>query len=189
MTRAANGLTARGHAIAREKLQAIARGSGGHNAVSTMGRPSRSPVHGMHPPGLMKALLMSMGLLAASACSHHPSPGPASPEGLTEAQAAATQELPAEFPRQVEPPRGAYLATATPTALGTERLYASRLPYDDAVRFFDRTLPEEGCQTIRRSSTRTSTVWAVQCSTGDRVHVSVRQTVPTTVQVIEPLEP
>jgi hypothetical protein len=129
----------------------------------------------------MKTQLFAAMCLLAAACTHEAS-RPSSAMGQTEAQALG------EFPRQIEPPPGARMAaTSTFTAEGTQRFYESRLSYEDTVGFFDRTLLEEGCETIRRSTTKTSTVWVAQCSSGDRVHVSVRQTEPTTVEVLEPL--
>ena len=134
--------------------------------------------------------VLALVLAVLPACARgSTSPDPSSPVGQTEAQPSSELPVPSGNPRAIEPPPGARLApSSSVTASGTEWIYESHMPYGDAVGFFDRTLAHEGCESIRRTTTKTSTVWALQCRTG-RAHVAVRDTGPTTVEILEASSP
>lgn len=137
-----------------------------------------------------RLIVATLLLCSGAGCAKTPSAGPAQsaaaepqPTGMTEAQ----PHTPETF--AVAPPPGSRAApVATVAAEGTERLYASALSYDQAVGYFDRRLPRQGCETVRRSSTKTSTVWVVQCRDGERAHVAVRDLGQvTSIAILEPL--
>ncbi len=68
---------------------------------------------------------------------------------------------------------------------GVDRTYATGQSYRDTVRFFERSLATNGFEASPRMTTRTATVWTVRCPGGETAHVAVRDTRPTTVEVIE----
>jgi hypothetical protein len=68
---------------------------------------------------------------------------------------------------------------------GIDRKYVTSQSYRDTVRFFERSLAKTGFEAKPRMTTRTTTVWTVRCPGGETAHVAVRDTRPTTVEVIE----
>jgi hypothetical protein len=68
------------------------------------------------------------------------------------------------------------------------RTYQTKLSYRAAVRFFDRTLEAGGFEASDRTATDAATVWSVRCPRGERAHVAVRNTTPTSIDVVEASE-
>ena len=68
---------------------------------------------------------------------------------------------------------------------GLDRVYQTKLSYRAAVRFFDRALSTGGIEASDRTATATATLWSVRCPGGERAHVAVRKTTPTTIEVVE----
>ncbi len=89
------------------------------------------------------------------------------------------------FPEEAAQPTSRdELAAPTGIHIGTDRSYESDLSYREAIAFFDRTLTTRGCNDTRRTTTSASTLWSVRCADGQRAHVAVRNTLPTTIEVI-----
>jgi hypothetical protein len=68
---------------------------------------------------------------------------------------------------------------------GVDRAYRASLSYRQAVRFFDRSFATGGFEELDRTSTHEATVWSLRCPGGERAHVAVRNTSPTTIEVVE----
>jgi hypothetical protein len=74
---------------------------------------------------------------------------------------------------------------ATVVVGGSDEVYASGLSYRDVVGFFDRTLLRDGFQEPSRTATRTATIWSARSPDGQVVHLAVRNTRPTTIEIVE----
>jgi hypothetical protein len=68
---------------------------------------------------------------------------------------------------------------------GRARSYQTQQTYLDTVGFFDRSLSTGGFQVAGRAATTEATVWSVRCPGGERAHIAVRRTSPTTVEIVE----
>lgn len=68
---------------------------------------------------------------------------------------------------------------------GVDRAYRASLSYRQAVRFFNRSFATGGFEELDRTSTHEATVWSLRCPGGERAHVAVRNTSPTTIEVVE----
>jgi hypothetical protein len=89
------------------------------------------------------------------------------------------------FPEEATNATARSLSDETAVVRGTDRTYEVPLLYSDAVQFFDRTLPGQGCDdTAPRTSTRTATLWTVRCSGGELARVAVRNTTPTSLEIV-----
>jgi hypothetical protein len=89
------------------------------------------------------------------------------------------------FPEEAPNATARSLSDETAVVRGTDRTYEVPLLYGDAVHFFDRTLAWRGCDdTAPRTSTRTATLWAVRCNDGELARVAVRNTTPTSIEIV-----
>jgi hypothetical protein len=68
---------------------------------------------------------------------------------------------------------------------GVARSYETSQPYLETVRFFDHSFATGGFQVSERAATKGTTVWAIRCPGGERAHVAVRNTNPTTMELVE----
>lgn len=68
---------------------------------------------------------------------------------------------------------------------GVDRAYRASLSYRQAVRFFDRSFAAGGFEELDRTATHDATLWSLRCRGGERAHVVVRNTSPTTIEVVE----
>ncbi len=71
------------------------------------------------------------------------------------------------------------------TVDGVARAYQTSQSYRDAVAFFDRSLSTSGFRVANRAVTARATVWSLQGPGGERAHVAVRDTNPTTFETVE----
>jgi hypothetical protein len=78
---------------------------------------------------------------------------------------------------------------ATVAVEGFGRAYRTKLSYPAAVRFFERRLGTGGFETSVRTVTAQANVWSIRCAGGERAHVAVRKTVPTTIEVVQTSKP
>jgi hypothetical protein len=104
------------------------------------------------------------------------------PEGTTMTSSVAVGEIRA-FPEEVDQTSGA--GTTALAVGGTDRVYQSTTKYRDAVGFFDELLSKNGFQATHRKATTTATLWTVQAPGGGVAHVAVRDTKPTTIEIVE----
>jgi hypothetical protein len=74
---------------------------------------------------------------------------------------------------------------ATVAVDGVASSYQTSQAYPETVRFFDRSFATGGFQASERATTKEATVWAVRCPGGERAHVAVRNTNPTTIEIVE----
>jgi hypothetical protein len=105
--------------------------------------------------------------------------------GATLVGSAAASEIRA-FPEEDQRAKGGahpMVETAVGTS-GSDRLYDSNLSYADAVGFFDRTFAGPGYQPPQRTTTKTSTLWSEHFANGEVARVAVRNTNPTTIEII-----
>ncbi len=68
---------------------------------------------------------------------------------------------------------------------GLARAYQTSQTYQDTVRSFDRSLATAGFQVSSRAVTARATVWALRGPGGEHSHVAVRDTKPTTFEIVE----
>jgi hypothetical protein len=85
------------------------------------------------------------------------------------------------FPEEAPPPAGSR-PEARP---GVARIYDSPRPYGDSVDFVQRAIAKAGCEALQQTSTSTTTVWAARCRDGRVAHIAIRNTRPTTIEVVE----
>jgi len=67
---------------------------------------------------------------------------------------------------------------------GTDTLYQTDLPYSDAVSFFDDSLSRGGFTVTERTNGPGGTFWSVRSADGSPGRVAVRDSKPTTVEII-----
>jgi hypothetical protein len=65
-----------------------------------------------------------------------------------------------------------------------DRVYQTELSYPDAVGFFDRAFLGTALSAPRRATTQTTTVWSVPSANCRVARVAVRNTSPTTVEIV-----
>ncbi|MGI0151177.1 MAG: hypothetical protein ACREC5_04485 [Thermoplasmata archaeon] len=67
---------------------------------------------------------------------------------------------------------------------GADRVYQTKDSYDHTVTFFDRTLARDGFQITHHTTTQTATIWSLHAPDGSPARVAVRNTNPTTIEVL-----
>jgi hypothetical protein len=65
-----------------------------------------------------------------------------------------------------------------------DRVYQIDRPYTTVIGFFDRQVTEPGILELARDTTRTATAWAMVLPHGRVANVIVRNTQPTTIEVV-----
>ncbi len=70
------------------------------------------------------------------------------------------------------------------TVDGLAGAYQTMQSYGDTVSFFDRSLTKAGFHVSSRAAMEQATVWSVRCPGGEHAHVLVRDTTPTTFEVV-----
>jgi len=109
-------------------------------------------------------------------CTKESNPPPT--VGQTEAQASSS---PAGV---VELPPGTSLAEESAVARETDRIYRTDLTYRHAVAYFDRLRSSAGCENTSRMTTEIATFWSLRCPDGRTASMAVRNTLPTTIEVL-----
>lgn len=90
----------------------------------------------------------------------------------------------------VELPPGTSFAEESAVARGADRIYRTDLTYEHAVGYFDRLRPQAGCESTEacektsRMSTETATFWSLRCPGGGTTYMAVRDTLPTTIEIL-----
>jgi hypothetical protein len=90
----------------------------------------------------------------------------------------------------VELPPGTSLAEESAVARGADRIYRTDLTYEHAVDYFDRLRSKAsceakaGCENTSRMTTETATFWSLRCPDGGTAYMAVRNTLPTTIEVL-----
>jgi hypothetical protein len=94
--------------------------------------------------------------------------------------ASANMDQVLAFPEEATPP-----PESRPEARpGVARIYDSPRPYGDSVDFVQRAIAKAGCEALQQTSTSTTTIWAARCR-GRIAHIAIRNTRPTTIEVVE----
>jgi hypothetical protein len=65
-----------------------------------------------------------------------------------------------------------------------DRVYQIDRPYTTVIGFFDRQVTEPGILELARDTTRTATAWAMVLPHGRVANVIVRNTQPTTIEIV-----
>jgi hypothetical protein len=65
-----------------------------------------------------------------------------------------------------------------------DRVYLIDRPYANVIGFFDRQVTEPGILELARDTTRTATAWAMILPHGRVANVIVRNTQPTTIEIV-----
>jgi hypothetical protein len=90
----------------------------------------------------------------------------------------------------VELPPGTSLAEESAVARGADRIYRTDLTYEHAVEYFDRLRSQAGCERpagcekTSRMTTEAATFWSLRCPDGATAYMAVRETLPTTIEVL-----
>ena len=90
----------------------------------------------------------------------------------------------------VELPPGTSLAEESAVAREADRIYRTDLTYQHAVDYFDRLRTnascesKAGCEKTSRMTTETATFWSLRCPDGATAYMAVRNTLPTTIEVL-----
>jgi hypothetical protein len=84
----------------------------------------------------------------------------------------------------VELPPGTSLAEDSAVARETDRIYRTDLTYRHAVAYFDRLRSNAGCENMSRMTTEIATFWSLRCPDGRTAYMAVRNTLPTTIEVL-----
>jgi hypothetical protein len=79
-------------------------------------------------------------------------------------------------------------AEAVTTVRAVDRVYQIVRPYRDTVLYFDRQTTEPGVTELSRDATQTSTVWSLLLGQSRVANVIVRNTQPTTIEVVSATE-
>jgi hypothetical protein len=74
-------------------------------------------------------------------------------------------------------------------ARGTDRVFESKASYDIVLAYIDRSLSKDGIQSTLRVATDRATIWSVRSPGGERLRVAVRNTSPTTIEIVEVTAP
>ena len=94
------------------------------------------------------------------------------------------------FAGVLELPPGTSLAEESAVARGTDRIYRTNLTYEHAVAYFDRLQSKAGCESAAgcektsRMTTEGATFWSLRCSDGGTGYMAVRNTLPTTIEIL-----
>jgi hypothetical protein len=103
------------------------------------------------------------------------------PPGSTVVTSTAMTDIRA-FPEEVQ--KGVQAEGAVGVQ-GVDRIYQNRSSYEDTVNFFDRNLSGSGFTNIRRTtSSQNATTWSAQTADGKPIRVAVRNTNPTSIEVL-----
>ncbi|HEY3816288.1 MAG TPA: hypothetical protein VGL81_03905 [Polyangiaceae bacterium] len=92
------------------------------------------------------------------------------------------------FPEEAQRRAG---SNQTPTGVsklavrGIARIYDSPRPYGESVDFIQHAMSNAGCKDLQQTTTSTTTIWSARCPSGERAHVAIRNTQPTTIEVVE----
>ncbi len=90
----------------------------------------------------------------------------------------------------VELPPGTSLAEESAVARGADRIYRTDLTYQHAVDYFDRLGSKAdceskvGCEKTSRMTAEGATFWSLRCADGGTAYMAVRNTLPTTIEVV-----
>jgi hypothetical protein len=89
----------------------------------------------------------------------------------------------------VELPPGTSLAEDSAVSRGTDRIYQTDLTYQHAVDYFDHLrsnarCEKMSCEKTSRMTTETATFWSLRCPDGASAYMAVRNTLPTTIEVL-----
>jgi hypothetical protein len=139
------------------------------------GASSMEPM-GAPPPGALLGVKPDGALVTAADVALRVGKVPV-PAQATLASSTTVSEI-RDFPES--DPREETLAVD-----GVDRAYRASLSYRQAVRFFDRSFATGGFEELDRTGTPEATVWSIRCPGGQRAHVAVRNTSPTTIEVVE----
>jgi hypothetical protein len=81
---------------------------------------------------------------------------------------------------------------ATDTGLGargTDRVFQSKASYDTVLAYIDRSLAKDGIRSSLRVATDQVTIWSIRSPGGEKLRVAVRNTRPTTIEIVEVVAP
>jgi hypothetical protein len=121
-------------------------------------------------------------------------------EGATERQASPPPVRWSEG--EIELPSGTFLTASAPVSKvrpfpeeapapgldgpdGTDQVFLNGRPYGEVVDFFERTIARDGAD-LRETTTSTATIWSFRRAGSRVAHVAVRNTRPTTIEIVEP---
>jgi hypothetical protein len=120
-------------------------------------------------------------ILGCTRQSSRPSPTVGQTEAQAWSRSTANDVAPAGV---VELPPGTSLAENAVVARGTDRTYRTDLTYQHAVGYFDRLRSNGGCEKTARTTTETATFWSLRCPDGQTAYMAVRNSLPTTIEVL-----
>jgi hypothetical protein len=99
----------------------------------------------------------------------------------TSLSASATVSPVRAFPEEAPAP-----ASEPSVQAGVVEVFLNGRPYGEVVDFFERTIGRDGGD-LRETTTSTATLWSFRRSGGGTAHVAVRNTRPTTIEIVEPV--
>jgi hypothetical protein len=74
-------------------------------------------------------------------------------------------------------------------ARGTDRVFECKASYDTVLTYIDRSLSKDGIQSTLRVATERATIWSIRSPGGEKLRVAVRNTSPTTIEIVEVAAP
>jgi hypothetical protein len=72
---------------------------------------------------------------------------------------------------------------------GTDRVFQSNASYDAVLAYIDRSLSKDGIQSTLRVASERATIWSIRAPGGEKLRVAVRNTSPTTIEIVEVAAP
>jgi hypothetical protein len=141
----------------------------------------------MFKPVWILAAVVASAAPGATLAEQHARPSQAAPAARAVrvppgARIVATAEIDRvhAFPEQ----KGKAPPEAVSGVHAVDRVYQVARPYRDIVAFFDRQATERGIMEVGRDVTQTSTAWALVLTPGRVANVIVRNTQPTTIEIV-----
>jgi hypothetical protein len=74
-------------------------------------------------------------------------------------------------------------------ARGTDRVFQSKASYDTVLTYIERSIAKDGIRSSLRVATDQVTIWSIRSPGGEKLRVAVRNTRPTTIEIVEVAAP